>query len=820
MSLPTTGQLTLNWPSALGVDAYSVEIYKNNQYKETVYSTGNSYVVSGLAEGSTLHAEVYAIHFGVTSELLYHETSYQSIGVRNFNNDGSGLLLDSLLFNDTEYSIYESSIDSKINYINQSNSIHLNVVSPRDNLIIRSFNEEPFISHIDYEFYCHSGTLSTGSQSSFNINFNNSYNEQSITGKFIAHDIYDGSTTGYVELYTPQLEILDYSITHAFNSNKVQVQLTFNHQPYSIDYFMRSGISDTTSFLSGSTDSASNFSFDLNSGESGYLIVSPNYWHSFGGDLAINKLISTTPVFLPEPPLFNSVFDFETLINDSGIFTVSTELTDLNDIGSYLSLSIDSNSGSSFDGNSYFTGTFNSGFSYDFNYFDLRTGDHEAFYINLTTRQSGTNNLESTDQLVRIVDQPQFDDIDIQYNYLSGYAFFTIEPNLSIDFTGIDILYSGNQYTGYQYYTGQEVQYHGMHPNFHVKMVKSLDSSVLYEKSFSGSAEIPSISYSTVGGTAIDASIAFNILKSGTTNNLSKINVYRKPTIVQTSGTLNSGLSGVINFNDYQNHFLKEISPGYFLDKAPEDYSRNQFFLVTGSGFTGAYQSGAHYLYKFLPENGFGTGIGFESQFAFNSNNIATFNEGKQIISETNIEDNIEHIELIDSDIVSLDTNLDSISNNAVFITGSQSISGNKTFEDSMYITGLGDYIYCNSPTTGSHAANKTYVDFVIENMQSQIDSLQSEISILKAEVFPTPTQSPTATQTLTPTPSVTATHTSTPTVSPSATQTLTPTPSVTATHTSTPTVSPSATQTLTPTPSVTSTFTPTPTKTLTPTNV
>jgi hypothetical protein len=80
----------------------------------------------------------------------------------------------------------------------------------------------------------------------------------------------------------------------------------------------------------------------------------------------------------------------------------------------------------------------------------------------------------------------------------------------------------------------------------------------------------------------------------------------------------------------------------------------------------------------------------------------------------------------------------------------------------------------------------------------------------------PTPTITPTPTQTFTPTPTVTPTPTQT--FTPTPTQTFTPTPTITPTPTQTPTATPTITLTPTPTPTPTITPTPTPTFTATPT--
>ena len=129
MSLPHTGEINLTWPSASGIDAYSVKIYKNNFPIKTIETTGNSYLVSNLKEGDSVFGSVYVIDDGIKSSIVYHQTSPDTVDIYNFHNDGTGLNFESITFNSRNYPVYSGSIDSKIFYLDQMNQIHFNVKS-------------------------------------------------------------------------------------------------------------------------------------------------------------------------------------------------------------------------------------------------------------------------------------------------------------------------------------------------------------------------------------------------------------------------------------------------------------------------------------------------------------------------------------------------------------------------------------------------------------------------------------------------------------------------------------------------------------------
>lgn len=765
MSLPNTGEVTLSWPEALDVDGYRLNLYKNNTSFGHIVTTGLSYTMSGLQEGDAVFGRIHVIDDDVTSNLLYHTTDTENVSIYNFNLDNTTFTFNSLLFNGESYPIYSdsNSIDSQIFYLNQDNQIRINLLTPRDGDIIDLLNPEPFLSGISYEFYCNTGIIASGDLTNFETSFTNHYDDNLITGKFIAKDVFSGSTTGYARLYSPSINVQNLKVHHSINpqdDTEIHAEVNYDYRPDSVDYFLYSGLNDSQYFYSGYSQSVDIFRFNLNSGESGYLGVRPTKWGIYQSEyrspsIIQSEIISANPVIQS-----NEINSIDLSRTESGTFLISTSYYKNNDIGSYLSLSIDSNSGSSYDSNSYFTGTFSDSINYEFDYLNLRTGTHEDFYVNINLYQSGTNNLEDNQTNSINIPNNSIDDVAFSYNYQEGFVVFEIQSTPSYNHTGINILYSGNGYTGYDLYSGEAVIYSGQYPEFDIKMVSTNNNSTLLQKSFSGSGLTPEVFFQGVPFETIDSTINFTITNFNSKNNVDSVRVYRKPTIIQTSGTLSPALSGVMSFDDYTGYDYTNEPLNVFTDHAPEGIKRNQEFFVTGNGYTGIYESGRHFLYKIIPENGFGTGIGAEAVFSFPSNNITISNEIKQVQSEVDIVQTASNVSNIESNVTTLESNINTLDTlvsglleDSVFITGSQNISGVKYFDDSIYITGSGNHIHCNEPTTGTHAVNKNHLDTLISGLQSSINSLQSDVTLLMNEVFPSPTPSFTPTPTPTPTP-------------------------------------------------------------------
>ena len=765
MSLPNTGEVTLSWPEALDVDGYRLNLYKNNTSFGHVITTGLSHTMSGLQEGDSAFGVIYVIDDDVTSNISYHTTNTENVDVYNFNLDNTTFTFQSLLLNNESYPMYSdlNSIDSQIFYLNQDNQIKVNLLTPRDNSLIDLLSPEPFLSSVSYEFYCSTGTIASGDLSNFEVDFINNNDDNLITGKFIAKDLYSGSTTGYVRLYTPVINVQSLQVYHSVNpedDTEINAQVNYNHRPEAIDYFLYSGVNDNQYFHSGYSQSVDIFRFNLNSGESGYLGVKPIKWGIDQPEYRFSSAIYSDVISAELATVDNQINNIEINKTESGTFLISTSYYENNNLNSYLTLSIDSNSGSSFDSNSYFTGTFLDDINYEFDYFNLRTGSHEDFYVNINLYRSGTNELEDSRLDSINIPSNSIYDIQFSYNYEEGFSIFDIRSIPPYSHTGINILYSGNGYTGYELYSGEAVIYSGQYPEFDIKMVSTSNNSTLVQESFSGSGVTPQVFFEGVPFETIDSTINFTISNFKPTNNVNSVRVYRKPTIIQTSGTLSPALSGIMSFDDYTGYDFTNEPLGVFTDHAPEGINRNQEFLATGSGYTGAYESGRHFLYKIIPENGFGTGIGSEAVFAFPSNNITASNEVKQVQSEVDIIQTANNVSNIESNVTTLESNINNLDTlvsglleDSVFITGSQNISGIKYFEDSIYVTGSGDYIHCNDPTTGTHAVNKNHLDTLISGLQSSINSLQSDVTLLMNEVFPSPTPSLTPTPTPTPTP-------------------------------------------------------------------
>ena len=760
--LPNTGQVNLAWPSASNIEGYSVDIISNNFLLDTIRTTGTNYIASGLFEGDIVIGEVHTILGGRVSNVLYHRTSEQTVDRYNFNDDNTGLFFDSLLLNESTFPLYNSSIDSDIIYANEFNRVRLNVKSPRDNEIINTFADEPFFSGLTYQLYNNSGTFASGSLDSFSFVFNDSFNQPSLTGKFIAYDFHGGSTTGLSSFKVQPTEISSISII-SNSGNSVNVQPVYKRSPFAVNYYLYSGLNDVDAFFSGSSSSPNNFSFSAPSGTSGYLGIDFVDWNESTPEYRSPQILNPNFIQAPDLEPQNSILYFAVSSTDSGIFNIESSRSNLNSSGSFFKLSIDSDSGSSFDSNSYYTGQFNEDFTLDFDYFNNRTGNHEDFYFNLELYKSGSLIQEDSSLFIEKVPQNQFNDIQFKYNYASGYAYFDINSTPDYFFSGIDILYSGNNYTGYEFYSGEEIHCEYSNPEFNIKMVSTDSSATIYEKSFTGRAATPQVKFKDVPFQVPEGTVNFGISNATAINNINHVRVYKKPAVVLLEGDLGPHVSSGLNFNDYEEYPYTEEPVDFYSSFPPLDITETANYQTTGVGYTGTYASGRFYLYKIVPENGFGTGIGAEGSYDFPSNTLTFLEHTKQAESAVQLDQTVSDVSTVESNVSAIESNVGTIEyavsrllEDSVYITGTQFISGEKHFQSSIFITGNGENIYCNEPTTGLHAVNKDYLESTISGLQSEINYLQSELLLLKSIVIPTPTTTITPSITVTPTVTIT----------------------------------------------------------------
>ena len=147
-------------------------------------------------------------------------------------------------------------------------------------------------------------------------------------------------------------------------------------------------MNDSQYFYSGHSDSIDNFRFNLNSGESAYLGVRSIRWGINQTEYRLPSIVSSNVISREEVAFANEIGTIQ-LNKQNQELSIQAPYVKYNDSDSYLALSIDSNSGSSYDSNSYFAGIFSGSVDYEFDYLNLRTGTHEDFYVNVKLYQSG-----------------------------------------------------------------------------------------------------------------------------------------------------------------------------------------------------------------------------------------------------------------------------------------------------------------------------------------------------------------------------------------------------------------------------------------------
>ena len=171
----------------------------------------------------------------------------------------------------------------------------------------------------------------------------------------------------------------------------------------------------------------------------------------------------------------------------------------------------------------------------------------------------------------------------------------------------------------------------------------------------------------------LDARNLFDFTNNNDLVPINSINVYRMPGFIINTGSMNEDFSGILNFQNYTNHFHLNTQFQSLVDNAPPSLPRQLSYQYSDGSFS--YFSGRTYLYMFEPVVGFGTGeaVGpFVNTFLQNSIGSAT--ETDLVSTETNVS-------VVQSEV----TSLTSFSFN---LTGEQFASGDKHFVDNVEVLG------------------------------------------------------------------------------------------------------------------------------------
>lgn len=608
--LPDTGTIDFSWANIQNVDGYYINLLKNGTHQGTLNSTGNYFSISGLVENDEVGGTVYPY----SGSYVYPtgiELISKKVPVTNFNISGSTLDFDSMIIDGVSMPMNSSPSGYHFtgSYNEGSSYLKFSILTPRSGgLNITHSNEEPFFSGVSYNIKNNSSIIESNKINGFDFIFNNQYESRDLELEIIAHDIYESKVTGNIYLNNDPISISNLNVyldsSNISGSGSFQLVPSFDSVPKSLSYtlFNEDKTSVIASGLSQNPQNVTGF-FPLDT--TGFLELIPYDWYGSGF-----KHLKDDPIFFESSNYIpaNDIKFFYTDNDTISSIDIFAEYNKNNNVGSYFKFSVDSNSGTFFNSQSYLTGISDSMNEVSFDYFDLRTGTHERFYYNAELIQSGTNLIESSGSFSNELRFPHFTSSGLSFDYQNGLttAIFNSFPNFI--FSGIDLLYSGFKDTGYAIYSGESVQNNDIVFESKIKIVNSSNHSKVYDSLFiSGSGETPSLVAYESNDQYLDATNNFNFDTVNRLTVIDSINVYRKPVIGNISGEISSNLSGVLEFNDYLNYPLSNISFGFYSDPAPFNIEPSSKVQLSGY-YSGCYYSGRHYAYRFEPVNAYNTG--------------------------------------------------------------------------------------------------------------------------------------------------------------------------------------------------------------------
>lgn len=614
MTLPATGYIDFNWTSTPDVDGYYLHVYKNGTNFNTFNVSTNSFRLSGLKEGDFAHARAYS-YIGSNISSTYESLPRQNIPVFNFHVSGKTFDFNGLSLNNQslEFSKTISGYHATGQYSNNQSLLSFSVVNPRHDSVLSYFGEDPFFSGAQYKAKKELTELESFDLSSFTLSSKNSYNSRNYTAEIVVNDYYGSGITGNIHLNNEPISVNSVVLQNSYlNDTTAQVTVIpkYSATATGVEYILYNDDTLSTYHNSGITASTSNFSTTIPFDSTGFLHLRPYDWFGSGHLLQRSQLIYlSSEEFIPK----NSIKNFR-IENDEtpNYLTVYADYNNITTSGSYFSLSIDPDASQSFGSDSYFTGIIEdltSGFL--FNSFDNRTGEHENFYFNLNLYQSGSNSFEDTAQKFSFAPRPKFLTSGISFDYVNGITTLEFDSEPEYSFSGIDILFSGQDTMSYDLYSGIIYESGDIEVQASVKLVNSSNYAQVFDQiNFSGSGDNQLLTVSPLGGVfnAADGLIYFSLDNSRPSVAINSINVYRQPSLVEVSGSIGEELSGVRAFESYTNHLQEVTSIGNYSSFAPTGMGRNVEYYVTGVGFTGEYESGRHFVYRFEPVNGYRTG--------------------------------------------------------------------------------------------------------------------------------------------------------------------------------------------------------------------
>jgi len=730
MTLINTGVLDFYWPEISNADFYKVKFYKNDSYSFLATSSTTGYQVTGLYEGDKVGGTVYSFTNSQISSTGYNLTD-QSVGVTNFHALGESLSFSEISvdgINLNSFVIEDGVLSATGNYINQESVVNFNVLNPRNDSNILYFTQEPFLTGIKSRSINSllDNTPFTQINDFVNINSNTGQLERSFINQLVLEDYYGSGITGNIYLMNEPISITNVSKVNVTTTSSFNNRLTVSYSypaEYTEYFFYDNNFFTGEPFETGTTFSPNQFEINFPLDVTGYLKLIPYDWYGSGHSFYDpNYFYSTIPVY--NPSLYNSFTSNEVHYSDHyGSVSIRSDYSNMSNSDSNIYLSIDSGSSSSFDSNSFFTGSLNPNSGFNFNYFnhfnELNVVNDngtkkQPFFFNFELRATGSNDLESSEQIPLYVPLPKFYSSGISFDYENGITSLEFLTNPSYKYTGINILFSGKNQNSYEVFDGNKFFTGDINPYADIKLVHASNHNFLFDNCFiSGSGLMPKLVVGPSNVSNSDATININLSQDIRYAPITHIHSYGKYTIQDLStGNQYIGpeLNDFLKFNDFNNYRINNYTYlGFNLIQAPNGLMENSTYEVTGrynvTGelFTGYYESGSHFVYRFLPYNGYGSGYLTNPIFINFPSNANTDRHQEDI---NNLNDKVNELESVATKIHS--DNVSVVSGNC-YVNIDYSIAGFSTpphvvgtLSNSRQEDPILGLILSGDPTTGS----------------------------------------------------------------------------------------------------------------------
>lgn len=650
MATQPTGYLDFNWNPTPNVDGYKVKLYKNNSYYKTNTVSSHNIRVSGLIENDLIHGFAYPYK----SDLIYpsfENLTPQTVPVSRFDHTFD---LNKLTINNRPITLSflnndNSTLYSEFIYKSQSNNIDLSIISPRSEEILYNFDEEPFLESIYYNIYSseeNSSLLESHEVDSFSFDIlNTGQYGRNFMAQIAINDFYGSGITGNINFINEPIHINSISINHSRSENEATLNIlsSYTKECKKVDYLTYDNNDCTGNYLlSGTSESVSNYDIHLGLDFSGSLKIIPHDLYGSGYHY-VNKDVHFADLSIAET--FNKINNHYIDGGSSySIYEIHAEKTNASESGSYFEISIDPEINSNFDENSYFTGRFDdisSGYSFDFFPFIDPLGDSvQYFYASLNLYQSGTSILEDNVLTSGSLLAPRFSSSGVKFDYFNGLSTLSFETNPKLSYSGINLMVSGKNDLTYNDYSEINYEVSDLYPHLSLRIVDAVNANIIYDEiEITGSGKLPSVSVSGADFATADGMKGILISNDNADVSINQVRSYGRFSFLETStgvDTLSQEYNDILQFNDYSS-FEEDIKyVGNNLSVGPPGLTRNLNYTIPGS--TASFESGLHYMHRFIPENGYGTGSVTEVFYIeYPLNSFAQYMDGNQQSTDQSI---------------------------------------------------------------------------------------------------------------------------------------------------------------------------------------